>query len=174
LPAKQEPALQNALTALQNMTPTAKCESKIVNALSAFVFSDYQSYLSAGADFFDGTRSTVPAATTIYPSVAAASWQSSNPGVTTMASLFSAQPGLQAITASQGGRLTVYLRPGTMSNSQGGVNSRNIGLVFHEGLHGFGQGSAFDDTTLKLQLGLRASAPSRQISDKISKNCGKR
>lgn len=88
---------------------------------------------------FDGTRSTTPASSLRDP-LSGASFARSNPQITSIASWFKWDSGLNAVTSFVASSLTVYVRPGTVDPRNGGVNARNRSLVFHEALHGFGGG----------------------------------
>jgi hypothetical protein len=168
LPQVEDQALQNALVDLQNYQPSTQCQQNVVTRLQGFVLQDFKNYLSKGADFFDGTKSTI-AANSIYPPVAAASWARQNPSVTSMASWFARSPGTNATTSLVAPRLTVYVRPNAVDPSNGGVNQRNRGFLFHEALHGFGQGNRYLDHDLTSAFNV--SGASAGVSNHISQTC---
>jgi RHS repeat-associated protein len=165
LPVAENNAIQNAVSSLANTSVSEKCESSVAMKLG-YTSTDVQDYLQAGVDIFDGTRSTVPAATSLYPPQAAAAFTAENPKVTTMASLFSQQPGIMATTSLVTNNLTIYVRPSAISKSHHGVNARNKSLILHEALHGLtGLG---DDDLMKT---FRLKPPSVSITRYIRKKC---
>ncbi len=169
LTPKDDAAMQVALNALTNNVPSQDCQSRVINKVSGLSWSSLRSYLLRGAQFFDGTRSTVSSAS-LYPPTAGNVFLRLNPSRATVAQWFSASPGVNAVTSMVAPRLTVYLRPSTIDPSNAGANARNISLLFHESLHGYGGGQfAFQDEGLEAAFGLQP--PSANISSYIRSNC---
>lgn len=166
LPKAEDTALNNAVKDLEKYQPSPTCVEQVVSKLHDFRMQEFQAFLSMGADFFDGTKSTVSPAS-LYPAPARNVVAARTPQ--TMAGWFARNPGLNAAASIVAPRLTAYFRPSAIDTSNGGVNSRNRGLLFHEGLHGFGRGARYMDDDLISSFSL--AGPSGGVSAHISANC---
>jgi hypothetical protein len=179
LPAREGAAVSNALAALIKALSGKigkNCQKNVIDKLAqkyGFGLSDFVSYLGKGANFYNGLTSQAPVAGTITTP------QAANAGFgrgATIASVFNnTSSGLQtnALTSITSPTLLVFLRPNAISRSRGGVNDDNLGLLFHEGLHGYGGtqgGTSYFDQDLTSTFGLKGK-DSGSISDHISRNC---
>jgi hypothetical protein len=84
-----------------------------------------------------------------------------------------APTGLQvnAMTSITSPTLLIFFRPDTIDLRNGGVNGRNLSLLFHEALHGYGGslgGTSFFDGDLRRAFNLGQNG---DISEHIRKNC---
>lgn len=143
---------------------------KLERALG-FNVGEFVRYLSGGADFHDATASNISVAGNIMPQQPA----DLSYGVgATIAGVFRNQPGVNTLTSITASTLTIFFRPGNDANgnpvvnlSNGGNNSHNLGLLFHEALHGF---TGRVDQDLQSAFGLSAGSSSN-ITDHIRQNC---
>ena len=168
-------ALTNSLIDLISTinNPSDNCETQVFNRIAGLNRPALGTYLSNGVRFRDGTKSNSPAATTLYPPVAAASFQRQHQSVTTISSYFATEKGMTAATPITGGDiLTIYIRPGTVDTSSKGANARNRGFLLHEALHGFGAvaGRDFGHEVLGKAFNVDPT-PSVRISNYISTHC---
>jgi RHS repeat-associated protein len=166
LPPTEDAAATQALSNLQNYQPTPKCEAQVVSRLPNFSYESFQQYLGLGAHFYDGTTST-NAAATLFPNAPAARLTLKQSLGSTVAQWFGAAPGMNAFTATGEAQMTVYFRPSAL----GGSPLRNRSLMFHEGLHAFGQGTSLFDQDLEAAFKIPKGTPSVAITNYISKNC---
>ncbi|HXG06307.1 MAG TPA: hypothetical protein VNI77_03160, partial [Nitrososphaera sp.] len=170
-------ALENALTGLQNYLSggiTDDCSQNVIGKLSAnlgFDLSAFKVYLAQGATFYDATRSNIPVAGNVMPRRPADLLY--GPGAT-IADVFRNSPGTNAMTSIMTSTLTIFLRPGRDANrtpvvdrSNGGNNSRNLSLLFHEALHGF---TKKVDADIQSSLGL-GSGSSSNVTEYIKMHC---
>jgi hypothetical protein len=186
LSSKQEAALFAAvglvLEALYN--PSESCLNNVINPLAEkfrFGVADFWHYLNQGARFYDGTRSIAPIAGNVtYTQPANAKY---GPGASIARDEFNQtrrdpSTGLtlrtEALTSITNPTFTSYLRPSAIDTSgTSAALARNAGLIFHEGLHGFGGilgGVSYFDSDLKDAFKL-TGVGSDDISKHISKNC---
>jgi RHS repeat-associated protein len=167
LPAKVQKSLDKATEKVKTYKPSASCQSNVIDRLPNFNFGNFQSYLGQGANYYDGTSSAVPMNGAIYGGAAGNSYARSS-APQTVSAVFQASPGTNAMTSITAPNLTVYVRPSTVNNSNGGDNSRNRSLVFHEGLHGY---TRMDDYGLQSALQIPTNVPSGNITQHIAQNC---
>jgi hypothetical protein len=161
-----------------------KCAKNVIDKLDTvkgFDLDAFQSYLNEGAMFANGVTSTALVAGTITSTQAA----NAEYGVgATISSVFAVKFPTPPRAPSQGTQvvalasitspsLLVFFNPSAVSTANGGNNSADLSLLFHEALHGFGGwigSSDFDDQSLMLLFGgLRGTSDA--ISNYIAANC---
>lgn len=150
---------------------------KLAEKLGFEVAIFVNTYLSKGASFFNGLTSNAPIAGTVITAQAFRSgFGGSNPiwyGRTVAQHFNNAPSGIQvnALTSITSPTLLVFVRPGTIDLSSGGSNGRNLSLLFHEALHGYGGslgGTTYNDQDLRETFGIGASG---NISAYIKQHC---
>ena len=86
----------------------------------------------------------------------------------TISGVFGSHPGTMALSSMVNSTFTVFLRERYVN----GMNGNQLAaFLFHEALHGYGQGSGMFDQDLKDAFGISQSDPSSRISDYIQKHC---
>jgi RHS repeat-associated protein len=189
LQGKAGKALSNAWTSLVEKIRlnqlSADCYNNVVSKIPSnlrtgepFDLHSFFLFLSQGADFYDGTQSHAPVAGTLVSQQQFTAGQVRNPpvyGGNTVAEHFNNRLGVNAVTSIIATSLTIFVRPGNDANgnpvvdlSNGGDNARNLGFLFHEGLHGF-LGRVDED--LQTAFELPKGGPSSNISEHIRKHC---
>lgn len=175
----KEKKLQDSLKSLENLTLSYKCKKNVIDKLSA-AFSDFSwtaflSFLAKGGTFYDGPKSKVSVANSVYTPAAANARFKSGALVSDVFKVDSrATQQVNALTSMISPTLTVYFRSDEIPRN---VKDR-VALVFHEALHGFGGSlggtSFFDDELQKAFVGAkskRVGEASKNIDDWIRKNC---
>lgn len=156
------------------------CQKNVIDKLAqklGFEVGAFVNYLRLGATFFNGLTSTAPIAGTVTTTRAFRSgFGGANPlwyGRTVAEHFNNAPSGLQvnAVTSLLSPTLLVFIRPGALDLSQGGDNARNLSLLFHEGLHGYGGsqgGTTYHDQDLRGAFGIGSAG---DISAYIKQQC---
>jgi hypothetical protein len=183
LPSRQAGAIETAFENLAGLllNQGERCNQNVLGKLqTAFGFSvvNFATYLQQGAKFFDGRLSTTPIAGGVTSPEAASTLY----GVgATVSSVFATNPGglqVNAMTSMTASTLTVYFRPSAIRLGNGGLNVRNLVLLFHEALHGYGGslgGTSYNDRQLQVAFfgagSPQVGAASSNISAYIRANC---
>jgi RHS repeat-associated protein len=151
------------------------CKTNVIDKLASrygFDISSFVGYLNAGIGLFNGLTSNTLVAGNVMPSQPANIRYGTG---ATVAGVFSSKREITAITSITARVLTIFIRPGMDANnnpvvdlSNGGVNPRNLGFIFHEALHGF-----LGDVDPNLQDALwgNAGGASENISNYIRQHC---
>jgi RHS repeat-associated protein len=183
LDAKDAAAMEAANNSLMNYLLSGvseDCQKNVIDKLAqklGFEAVAFVNYLRLGVTFFNGLTSTAAIAGTITSARAfRAGFGGSNPiwYGRTVAEHFNNPPsGLQvnAVTSITSPTLLVFVRPGALELSLGGDNARNLSLLFHEGLHGYGGtqgGTTYHDQDLRDAFGIGSAG---DISAYIKQHC---
>lgn len=176
LPTDKSSALDNALRELifrlnwEQVSPD--CKTNVLEKLAAngFNLGAFVNFLSSNYEFYNGVTSHALAAGTIHPErTANILWGAG----TTIATIFASTAGSQrtsALTSITSTYFLAFFNPGDISTDTRGINGRNMALLFHEGLHGFGaRTNSFYDQDVMSIFGL--TGVSGGISDYIQRHC---
>jgi RHS repeat-associated protein len=170
--------LNNALDLLVSMLEdgpmSENCQKNVIDRLArassqggiGFDLAGFTNYLKQGATYYDGTISQLTVAGNV------ASQQVADllygPGAT-VAGVFASRPGLNALASITASTFTLFLRPDAVDSSNSGANSRNRGLLFHEGIHGF---TGRVDEDIQSALGITVDRNNTgNITQHIRDNC---
>jgi YD repeat-containing protein len=176
LPADQNAAIDSAyhnlLFRLNFGQISDDCRGNVIDKLTAngFDLSEFVRYLSGPVEFYNGLTSQAPAAGTVHPQrTANLLWGAR----ATIADIFNSPTNNRrtiALTSITSSTLLVFFNPTYISTDNGGVNGRNLGLLFHEALHGFGaRSNSFYDQDLMRIFNL--SGASNELSSYIQRHC---
>src|SRR5262249_60234337 len=171
-------ALQNSL-----YNTSESCLKNVITPLAeklGFDVVSFYNFLGKGADFYDGTKSTVSVAGNVTSPAAANAAFGPNATVNSVFARTRTDPTtgatlrIDALTSITTSNFTSYFRPDAIDSSKTAVETaNNAGLLFHEALHGFGGtlgGTSYFDDDIKDAFGI-TGASSHGITEHIAKNC---
>jgi hypothetical protein len=176
----QRPAITSNPVALDSLRKLVKgscpaCVTYVFNKLGS-TQTQYYSFLSLQAEFYDGTKSNAPISylcgrASGFGGFVNWAWCSTNSGSNTVSQYMAANQSIAVTqtpsTAGQG--MMTFFDPEGICKSQASAPSGilNQALIFHESLHGF---SGKEDIPLEIIFGINTNPPSNYITYYLEDN----